>query len=398
MLDFTSSIARYAIVFLSQLMNQRKSFRCKVFGPAAQAELQLGKLKLACRLLDESAGGFAALVCCAHELTVGTVGRLSHCGGCYEVKVVHATRLKPAPKTSAEHLLARQGDKTLLSAVHALEASPSAARGSETSQPAVAEASAAQPEEPMAVWRLGLERLGEVLPPAPSPINWRVIASLIPLPRLMVRNIPLFIGGITLAVAVIAGPLFLVLHWPKQLRWTSRASSVDSGYKPSGGPSSFSPTHTDGKQPPSPNYATPDPRLPIAELAAQLGRATGDRAQETLLPDVGATRGDDPAHIGRLLARLPGATPFELPQVADKLGLTAEQRSQIRRIVNDCARTIEALEQQAAGASRQHIARYRQAILDKARAEALQLLTPEQMAQWKQLATAAKATQSDKQP
>jgi len=65
-------------------MDERKSFRCKVFGPAAEAELELGPSRLACRLLDESAGGFAALVQCPEELTPGTVGRLRHQGGWFE--------------------------------------------------------------------------------------------------------------------------------------------------------------------------------------------------------------------------------------------------------------------------------------------------------------------------
>jgi len=46
-----------------------------------------------------------------------------------------------------------------------------------------------------------------------------------------------------------------------------------------------------------------------------------------------------------------------------------------------------------AGASRQQLALYRQAILDKARQEALQVLNPEQLAQWEQL---SKASRSDK--
>jgi|GEM_PF-4844761 len=394
-------------------MDERKSFRCKVFGPAAEAELELGPSRLACRLLDESAGGFAALVQCPEELTPGTVGRLRHQGGWFEVRIVHATRLKPAPETTAnpqpprDHTHASQPSDARTLAPGGLpagrqkpgdlpadeqKASHLTADTRKTSgrQPdgQKAELAAEEPQTAAAVWRLGLERLGEVVPPAPSPTNWRVLASLIPLPRLLVRNIPIFVGGISIAVVVIAGPLLLVLHWPQQLRWISGSNHSAVPEKHASGPALFS--EADPSSGPPPNRASTDPRLPIAELAAELARAASNRAHQPPAPAGKPKPSDQQEDIGKLIARLPGAAPFELPQVVERLGLTAQQRAQVRQIVSDCARTIEALEERMAGASRQQLALYRQAILEKARQEALQMLSPDQLAQWEQLSKASR--------
>jgi len=382
MLDLTSSAVGRCYWPRLKLMDERKSFRCKVFGPAAQAELQLGQLRLACRLLDESAGGFAALVQCAEEPTPGTVGRLRHQGGWFEVRVVHATRLKPAPETAPQ----RQPsfDETKASPPAAARTSSVGKLPADRKKP---ELPAEQPQTAASIWRLGLERLGEVVPPAPSPINWRVLASLIPLPRLLVRNIPIFVGGITIAVVVIAGPLLLVLHWPEQLRWISSSNQNAAPEKPAAGPALFSAAEPSSDPPPK--RASAEARLPVADLA----HPASNRAHQPPAPAGKPKPSEQQEDIGKLVARLPGAAPFELPQVAERLGLTAQQRAQVRQIVSDCARTIEALEQQMAGASRQQLALYRQAILDKARQEALQVLNPEQLAQWEQL---SKASRSDK--
>lgn len=69
--------------------NQRRSFRCRIRGPARQAELRIGERHVPVRLFDESAGGFAVISKEPPGVDCGAVIQLHLDSGAYEVRVAY---------------------------------------------------------------------------------------------------------------------------------------------------------------------------------------------------------------------------------------------------------------------------------------------------------------------
>lgn len=84
-----------------------------------------------------------------------------------------------------------------------------------------------------------------------------------------------------------------------------------------------------------------------------------------------------------VLSDLPGATPFQSPDVVTLLELTEQQIEQIKKIVEATYEAIEKLVQQSQGLSRGKISQEREELLQQARRQALGILTDQQRAKWK---------------
>lgn len=100
---------------------------------------------------------------------------------------------------------------------------------------------------------------------------------------------------------------------------------------------------------------------------------------------IGAGLGDHVAQFGNTVRRLPGAAAFVLSDVARELGLDAGQRQRMRAIVDATDQVVRQMDEQQHEGNRQQHARDRAALLEEARREALNVLTPAQRARWEAL-------------
>ena len=83
--------------------------------------------------------------------------------------------------------------------------------------------------------------------------------------------------------------------------------------------------------------------------------------------------------------RLPGANALAWPEVVKQLQLTDVQQERIHQLIEDTSRAIRGLDRELSGEQRQQMSELRGALLDQARREAIDLLTPQQRAKWEKL-------------
>ncbi len=209
-------------------------------------------------------------------------------------------------------------------------------------------------------FRLGLQRLGEAPPPEPpavSPLSgiFRLRGGRWRPPH----EVP-WVLGVCLAVSVVAIPAVVItaLWYAGHTRGKWLPQKVDAL------PARLTPGQWAEQVLPD------DGRLPFnfdgAPKSMQSLSLSGQRLANTL-------------------RRLPGATPLELPEVADLLELTADQRKKIADIVESAFQAMRDLDNTLAGGQRQHIAEYRDQLHEDALREALGLLTAEQRSRWDEL-------------
>ena len=85
----------------------------------------------------------------------------------------------------------------------------------------------------------------------------------------------------------------------------------------------------------------------------------------------------------RLALSLPGPEPFAAPEVAAALQLTDPQRAKLHELIEATVAALRSIDEKWQKESRHSQARKRNMLLQAARNEALQMLTPAQRAQWR---------------
>jgi hypothetical protein len=306
-------------------LDQRQTFRCPVIGSDENAELIVGQQAVPVRLSDESAGGFCAWIRQTQGIACGDLLTLRTTDGCYEVRVVHVSE----PATMPDIPL-----------------------------PEGAEPWALTPET-----RLGLQRVRDLdLRRERSSLRdifqWLAAAS-------TSSGMGMCITGIILALAVSAVPITILLagHYPNHpllksiYRWTTHG------------------VHDE----PLPEVVLPQPG------ASQAPGAGGDsESANSLSPPAKTASGLNKASLAPLV-RLPGATPLTLSEVSKALGLSEAQKRSIRRIAATTDEACRQLEAHTTGASRDQQSQHRTLLLEAARREALEQLTPAQRKVWNDL-------------
>jgi hypothetical protein len=88
---------------------RRSSFRCSVSQSMQEAKLTIGRRAVPARLLNESSGGFAAVITDSNVAT-GDLGELLTAAGRFKVKVTHASPVaaEPGKEPTGEVILGLQ--------------------------------------------------------------------------------------------------------------------------------------------------------------------------------------------------------------------------------------------------------------------------------------------------
>ena len=101
--------------------------------------------------------------------------------------------------------------------------------------------------------------------------------------------------------------------------------------------------------------------------------------------DASPTGEDSDFAARRLALSLPGPEPFAAPEVAAALQLTDAQQAQLRELTEATVAALRSVDEKWQKESRQSQARKRNVLLQAARREAVQMLTPAQRAEWRKL-------------
>lgn len=311
----------------------RKSFRCPTTESRRQCALIVGKTRLAVRLLDESAGGFAVLADGQPGVTENQQARLATAAGQFQVRVIHVRQIDPD------------------------DAADGASAGAESPR-----------------FRIGLSRLGEVesageetaICPAGRELRcslWKWCPS----------SVSMVVVGVLFTLVVIALPLAMMGtfqrdgdRWLKRLAFwgglRSPAAAV-SGDEESGSPRKSSAEQGDFDAP------SPFGSLPYSGRSAR-STTTSAGAQLSLRDTV---------------RRLPGATPLTLPEVVQALKLSGVQQRKIRLVIDAATQAVRDLDSRLQGRQRQQFSAIRAQAFEEERKEALKVLDAEQLAKWEEL-------------
>lgn len=320
--------------------NQRKTFRCRLPEGEQAAELRLGGRTYRAWLMDESAGGFAVavegLAGDGHESTVpGGKGVLRTAAGWFEVQAVNFAPLPPRPGRP--------------------------------------------PNAPRLV-RVGLMRLKEIAPPVRgASFLTRLVQPVFPRQTPVVGSF-LLVGVALAGIAVAATFALTRSGWRPNWQMTVPKAPFAS---PSGGWGVSS--------------ADRERAFPVESRSAAPGFASREKAAAVRYEETGVGRAKKntelPAapRVGleKLLAKMPGASVFVVPDVAAALQLSDAQREAIRRIDRTAAEAILGLERDAYGGARGKAAARERELLHTARQQALELLTEAQRERWSQMAEGA---------
>ena len=327
----------------------RNSFRCPVAESRQSCALRIGADTVPGRLIDESAGGFAVLISGQHGLESGQAIYLQTDSGWFQVQVMYVGEAPPPEESD----------------------SPDA--------------------EPTHWFRLGLQRLGEAIPPeAPSTstfagdLRFRLRQSF-PSKGLFSSS------GVLLALAVLIVPLVLI----GVLRYT-RSSGVGSKATSSNARAPL-PVRESGAIPPADNTSS-------AEVFKKAAPAPGGVApfprNISAVPtsELNAFHPQTELELRNLVRQLPGPTAFGLTDVVRRLRLSNRQQELIQKLIDAMADVLQKLEldEELHGADRYQINELRDKLFDDYLRRALELLTPEQRAEWEQLHDMPAANDSKK--
>jgi len=315
---------------------QRQSVRCAVADVRRQSTFITKAGAMPAVLLDESAGGFAVALGQSPPLKVGDMAALQTDTGLYQVRVANI-RMTELPEDVA-----------------------------------VA-------NYPQAWYRVGLVRLGEVPPEEP-----RVSFSLGDLSThgpLWYSNtgVLVFAGLLLTAVAVVvAAWLALSGRYVRPVADAPISGTTKQWTEPAAKATPAIEDISDGQGfGPPPDFERVDSRFnPMRWLSRPHHKEPSTKSTT-----------DTKEAVLVAVRRLPGATAMVLPDVAEELKLTEEQRRQIQELVDAVIEAIRMLDLQAAEQqlSREEIVRRRQELHAAARQKALELLTPEQQIHWEKL-------------
>ncbi len=331
--------------------DRRTAFRCPVVAARSPCTLQVGESQLPARLLDESTGGFGVLVENPPALSVGQAARLLTDSGWFEVRVTHIAEAA-----------APEGKKT---------------DGS---------------ERPSSWFRLGLLRLGEHMPAArySRSLLVRSLFSRFSRERPPATPLLIFCSLLTLATVLIWAGWRSFFPGPETSGAERRASSSDADFilpvrEPSNGTASKTPSEPrpiDGSGFESRASRDADPSFDPYDVGDSLFGFSGDAAPTPKQSDPNSA--DD---LGDLIGRLTGAASRPLSDMAKGLHLSDRQQAAIHRIVGGTNAEMQSLDREAAAKALDphQLAGRRDKLLDDCRRQTLDLLTPQQRAQWDKL-------------
>lgn len=284
----------------------RRSFRCPVPEEGVRAELRIGRRRIPVQLHDESAGGFAVTAAECLDVKRSDVFQLHFDSRVFDVSLIH---------------LFEQGPKD-------------PARGART-------------------YRIGLQRLGEIVaPPSAGPLSQRLLSNVLRLPSPS-AHAPVSFSGVLLALVVVAAPLlfaglfFYYYYTTLDASAEGSARAADVIAQPLG---------------PVPAESSPG-RLSLAGRASMAGAAS--------------TASGGPSSWASI-ARLPGAAALLASPMIRELGMSENQQRRIREIVDQTAGAFKEMDVQLRGITRQDQSELERKLLEAGREKALGLLTPEQ--------------------
>ncbi|MBN1394956.1 MAG: hypothetical protein JW959_08030 [Pirellulales bacterium] len=311
------------------LHDMRTTFRCPVAESRSPCTLVLGGETLPARLVDESAGGFAVYVDYPINLEIGQTIQLETDSGRFKVSVRSIEDVS-SPENRED------GDGENLR-------------------------------------RLGLQRLGDAVPeigPWPSPFAWgfrRRLRQWFP------SNQWLSLSGVLLMLGTLFVPLGLAV-----MLWTARTVKNDDKISVADPWSSHS-REEPGRgtlpiSPPSSDEPVDRPQSALSFLSGW-----GENPRETHV--------NSETELRKLVRWLPGPTSLGLPEVARRLKLSEEQQKTIRRIIDAMAAAMREidLDPLLRGVERSRIGQLREKLFDDHLRQAVEVLTPEQQAEWKML-------------
>jgi hypothetical protein len=318
--------------------DQRQTYRCPVADSRRKCALSFGGDPVSAILLDQSAGGFAALVQLADEPRVGLKAVLQTDSGQFNVRLAYVSRSLP-PKDVLPEVVEYWKEEL--------------------------------PLESETWYRLGLSREGETVileEPRWSPFFgnfflWRR--------NFMQFSRVIFYFGIFLVLAVAA--------LPTVLKWAGIGSAKVPAMANDG-------TIVGQRQPFMPVAGEGQDGNPIAPADAMQSRDSR-REQDNATSSGGAASEPSVDVLRGMLQRLSGPTALALPEVVGMLRLTAQQQAKIARIIDDTAEAIRQLDAQAAaeGIPRVQLVQLRDELLTQSRREAEAVLDQRQQRQWERL-------------
>ncbi len=333
------------------LCDQRSSFRCLVAESRRQCALRIGEETLPAWLIDESAGGFSVLVDRPLNLETEQTVLLQTDSGWFNVRVTSAVEVPPPEDCDVV--------------------------------------------EPTEWFRLGLQRLGDAVPldePSVSPFaeDFRFR-----LRQLSPSNGWMSASGVLLAIVAISVPLGLA-----SMLLNARHSEDGDAVSVNEPRASFSERESSDSRPPaegfgggfqpvSPGFDKND--SDFGDIARSLLDFSGDQTGE---PNAFGLKSEGDLH--NLVRRLPGPTAMALPEVVRRLRLTEKQHELIHQLIDamvEATRKLD-LDPLLRGAERRQIKQLRDKLHDDFFHRALDLLTPEQQAEWKNLHDGPPAKQS----
>jgi len=307
--------------FESLSQNQRKWFRCVVARSRERCVLRVGECVLPGKLVDQSAGGFSVLVDELAGLEVDQTAELTTDVGSFEVRAAHISKVMPT----------------------------------ETNVAADREA---------ACFRIGLIRLREVgLPQEPktSIFAGSLQSNVNPLGRSGEMK------GVVVVFLVIA-TLAVLTGW-----WRVGASGM------------YHLMQAIGQQMTSPaKNSSPNTAQSKADDSRSSANSFGRREDGSAFSSSSGSRKEDilsAKTLNRYL-RMPGAAALTMPEVVDRLRLTADQQSQMYDLTSATSKAIRHLDATLQGQPSPNVSKQREELLKQARQEALKVLTSEQRVQW----------------
>ncbi len=233
------------------------------------------------------------------------------------------------------------------------------------------------PDEKETQWfRLGLKRLGDAIPPQAPPVS--TIAR--DLRFRLGQNFPskgwFSASGLLLTLAAVSVPLIVI--------GVLRATRNSGGGETAGIDSWLRlPARESGAIPPAETSAP-------AEDFKKAAPAPGDSAPywtkyfHVSASDLNAFHPQSETELLDLVRQLPGPTAFGLTDVARRLSLSKKQQRMIQKLIDAMADVLQKLEldEELHGADRYQINKLRDKLFDDYLHRVLELLTPEQRAEW----------------
>lgn len=327
------------------LCDQRSSFRCLVAESRRQCALRIGEKTLPAWLINESVGGFSVLVDRPPNLEAEQTALLQTDSGWFKVRVMSVVEVPPPEDCDI-----------------------------------------VKSKEPTEWFRLGLQRLGDAVPldgPSISPFAddfrfrlWQLSPS----------NGWMLASGVLLVLAAMSVPLGLA-----GMLLNSRRSEDGNAVSVNEPRASFSERESNdgwlpaegfggGFQAVSPGFDKNDSAF--GDIARSLLDFSGDRTGE---PNAFGPKSEE--DLCNLVRRLPGPTALALPEVVWRLRLTEKQQGLIQQLIDamvEATRKLD-LDPLLRGAERWKIKQLRDKLHDDFFSRAIDLLTPEQQTEWKNL-------------